>query len=120
MSVNTADKIPNSDVAQIMSQIYSDDYEVEFKGYTHSKKGFVIQIIHLEKLQELDRWTNISQKYTCETDIDMNNQLVNLYFTKKQTKKWILPTLIYLSIIFICIYYLWNKYQQLLNYTNPI
>ena len=120
MSINTADKVPNSDIAELMSSLSSEDYTIEFKGYTHSKQGFVLQLSFVEHINDIDQWTNISEKYTCEIDIDMNNHCVNLYFEKKKIKKWISSTLIYLSVMCVSIYYLWNKYQPLQNYTNLI
>ncbi len=118
MSVNTADKVPNSDIAEIISSLHSEDFRVDFKGYTHSKQGFVLQIQYIDHISDTTQWQNLSNKYSCKPDIDMTNQCVNLYFEKKATKSSILPQLIYLSVLSYSIYYLWTKYQPLQNYTS--
>lgn len=117
MSVNTADKVANSDIADIISKLKTDDNTVGFKGYTHDKKGFVLQLAFMEIIDDLQQFKDISNKYSCEPVIDLNNRCVNLYFNKKPKTGY---NVVYLSIIMTSIYYLCNKFLLKQNYTNPI
>lgn len=117
MSINTADKVPNSDIAEIMSHLRTEDCQVEFKGYTHNKSGFVLQILFVEHVDDLRQWDY--KGYECDAQIDLNNRLINLYYTKKKGSR-IGFNLVYLSIIAVCIFYLWSKYRPEQNYMNQI
>mgnify|MGYP001178527737 FL=1 len=117
MSINTADKVANSEIANIINEIQVEDSEVSFKGYTHNKKGFVLQVNYLEQLNDFSSFD--VKGYLCEPQVDLNNRTVNLYYTKIYRSN-IMNKLFYLSLILICILYLCNKYLLLQNYMNPI
>ena len=117
MSINTADKVANSEIASIMSEIQLEDSEIHFKGYTHNKKGFVLQVKYLEELKDFNIFD--VKGYLCDPKVDLNNRTVNLYYTKIYRSNT-LNKLFYLSLVLICILYLCNKYLLLQNYMNPI
>lgn len=130
MSVNTADKIVNSDVSSIitnlkyLNQDVNQDLSIEFKGYTHNRKGFVLQMQNVEELtdENIENWKCISDNYSCEVDIDYNNKTTNLYFNLVEKKACNMYWLMYLSFIIFFIWMLINKHYPSLtqNYTKAI
>jgi len=117
MSINTADKVANSEISEIISKIRIDDTEIRFKGYTHNKQGFVLQVNYLEHISDFNCFH--VEGYDCEPEVDLNNRTVNLYFTKLSRSNFMMK-MFYLSLILACICYLCNKYLPLQNYMNQI
>ena len=76
-----------------------------------------LQILFVEHVDDLRRWDYPG--YDCDAQIDLNNRHINLYYTKKKGSR-IGFNLVYLSIIAVCIFYLWSKYRPEQNYMNPI
>ena len=128
MSVNTADKLVNSDVSSIitnlkyLNQDTNQDLTIEFKGYTHSRKGFVLQMENIEEINDenIEIWKSISDKYSCEIDIDYINKTTNLYFNLIEKKACNMYWLMYLSFIIFFIWMLINRHYQspTQNYTK--
>lgn len=128
--MNTANKTPNSDIADIIAKLKyisldkNQDLKVNFKGYTHGKTGFILQIEFIEIVTEqtIDTWKNISDKYLCEIDLDYNNRTVNLYFEPIPSKALRCEPIVYLSFILICIWILFTRHSKYLmqNYTKVI
>lgn len=126
--MNQANKTANSDIAEIISKLKyislddNQDLTVQFKGYTHGKAGFIIQLNYIENVtdQTVSLWTNISDHYQCEVDMDYNNRTVNLYFEPKIQKVINYSPIIYLSLICLCIWILYNRHSNYLmqNYMN--
>lgn len=126
--MNHASKTVNSDIAEILSKLKhislddNQDLLATFKGYTHGKTGFVVQLTFVENVTDttVDQWKNVSDKYDCEVDMDYNNRTVNLYFEQKLQKVQNRAPLIYLSLICICIWILYNRHSNYLmqNYMN--
>tara|TARA_B100000902_G_C27260985_1_gene890711 strand:- start:1253 stop:1639 length:387 start_codon:yes stop_codon:yes gene_type:complete len=126
--MNQANKTANSDIAEIISKLKyistddNQDLTVQFKGYTHGKTGFVIQLNFVEIVsdQTVKTWKNISDQYQCEVDMDYNNRTVNLYFEPKIQKVKNYSSILYLSLICLCIWILYNRHSNYLmpNYMN--
>ena len=123
-----ANKTANSEIAEIISKLKyistedNQDLTVQFKGYTHGKAGFVIQLNFVEIVsdQTVNVWKNISDRYQCEVDMDYNNRTVNLYFEPKIQKVKNYSSILYLSLICLCIWILYNRHSNYLmpNYMN--
>ena len=92
--MNHANKTANSDIAQILSKLKhislddNQDLVAIFKGYTHGKTGFIVQLTFVETVTDTTvyQWKNVSDNYQCEVDMDYNNRTVNLYFEQKLKK----------------------------------
>ena len=126
--MNHANKTANSDIAEIISKLKyisvdeNPDLSVQFKGYTHGKKGFIIQVTYVENISDdiVDQWKYISDRFKCAVDMDYNNRSVNLYFEPKIQKVRNYSSIIYLSLIVICIWILCMRHSNYLmpNYMN--
>lgn len=125
MSVFTADKVPHSDAADIISKLKTatyDDVEITHKGYIHGKRGFQILVSGIHTVDDtlIDTWMDISPNYTSSVEFDtMDNSCVLEYIRiqKAASNFW----LVYLSVFFACIYILWTRHSlsPMLNYTSP-
>ena len=128
--MNHANKTPNTDISEIIAKLKyisideNQDLQVSFKGYTHGKSGFVIQLTFVEMITDkfVESWKNVSKKYICDVDMDYNNRTVNLYFETKIQKVSNYSPIIYLSLIILCIWILYTRHSTYLmpNYMNQI
>tara|TARA_B100001142_G_C14294207_1_gene640134 strand:+ start:320 stop:709 length:390 start_codon:yes stop_codon:yes gene_type:complete len=113
MSVFSADKIANSEVAEIISdlkQLAYEEVDVQFKGYTHGKRGFQLRVSDIQRMDDvlISAWMNVSDRYTSSIDFDTSSSSCVLEFKRiEETSRnywWV-----YLSICVLSIYILWKR-----------
>lgn len=113
MSVFSADKVANSEVAEIISDLKRlayDEVDIQFKGYTHGKRGFQLRVRDIQTMDDelMTRWMNVSDKYTSSIEFDTSSNACTLEYTKLQETTqnywWM-----YLSVCVLSIYLLWKR-----------
>lgn len=124
MSVFSADKAVNSDVAHIISEVKHlsyDEVEVTFRGYTHDKRGFQVRVNDIQTMDDelMSRWMNVSEKYTSSVEFDTSSNSCTIEYTKivKTTRNY---WWMYLSVCTTFIYLLWRRHTTfpMQNYTS--
>lgn len=124
MSVFSADKVANSEVAEIISELKHlsyDEVSIKFKGYTHDKRGFQVRVSDIQTMDDglMTRWMNVSDRYSSSIEFDTSSNSCTLEFTKlNETSRnywWV-----YLSICVLSIYLLWKRHTtfQMPNFTS--
>ena len=86
MSVFSADKVANSEVAEIISELKHlsyDEVSIKFKGYTHDKRGFQVRVNDIQTMDDglMTRWMNVSDRYTSSIEFDTSSNSCTLEFT---------------------------------------
>ena len=106
---------------KIMEQLNDEDnpdMKVNFRGYMHGGKGFALEVLNMENITEATTklWKGIieGQGLTSNIVTDMMGGKVNIqcvHEEKRQTRRYYLNSIMYLSMCISFIYMLWSRHQ---------